>query len=132
MSSLDTAPPPALPERGPLARAVNAAALTLFTATGAALCIWMLRPSLGVALAVGYPLILVCLIWWRSSRAAPGRWRLTALIALILAGLVYAAFEAAGLRGLEPSGRLGWAVLAVVFYLPAVITATDDPRPSRS
>ncbi|WP_306367969.1 hypothetical protein [Nocardiopsis sp. CC223A] len=129
MAPPDTAP--VHPERGPLARTVNAAALTLFTATGAGLCGWMLHPLLSAGLAVGYPLILVCLIWWRSHATAPGR-RLTALIVLILAGFTYAAFEAAGLRGLDLPSRIGWAVLATVFYLPALITATDGPHLVRS
>lgn len=129
MAPPDTAP--VHPERGPLARIVNAAALALFTTTGAGLCVWMLYPLLGADLALGYPLILVCLIWWRSGATAPGRWRLTALIVLILTGFAYAAFEAAGLRGLDLPGRIGWAVLATVFYLPALITATDGPHPVR-
>ncbi|WP_306367966.1 hypothetical protein [Nocardiopsis sp. CC223A] len=115
MTPYGTAPAPA--GRGPLARALNAFALTLFTATGMSLCIWMLHPVLGATLAVGYPLLVVGLIWWRSRHTTtPGRWRLTALIVLILAGFAYAAFGAAGLRELEPAGRIGWAVLATVFY----------------
>jgi hypothetical protein len=99
-----------------------------FTLVAMATAAWVTSPSLGLKLGIGYPLLTAGMIWWRwlfppnLSRL----WMLTGFCMLLVLALAGAGYEAAGLRGLEPAGRIAHAVLASLFFMPALIVATTD------
>ncbi|CAL9610700.1 hypothetical protein [Nocardiopsis dassonvillei] len=87
---------------------------------------WAVQPSMGPTMWIGAPLITAAAIWWRWSLppTAPRLWIPTGLILVMLAILAVAGYESAGSRGLEQAGQVGWAVLTVFFYTPALVVAT--------
>ncbi|MFD6100086.1 hypothetical protein ACFVWN_16995 [Nocardiopsis flavescens] len=125
-------PPAVLAQGRTAARPTIPLPLAACTVLAVPLSAWTLHAALGTVLAACYPPLLILLVLLRAGHGrAPGHRRLTALLALALAGAAWAAFASAGLHGLGPADRLGWAVLTVAFYLPAAVTATAPGTAAR-
>lgn len=105
---------------------VDLVVAAVFTVVAVVVAAWAVQPSMGPTMWFGAPLITAAAIWWRWSLppTAPRLWIPTVLVVLMLATLAFAGYESAGLRGLEQAGQVGWAVLAVFFYMPALMVAT--------